>query len=410
VAGLTDRRWPLRAESVDGRPVTGDAGPVSRPLTGGLELRTARPTDLDRIAALLTDRGEPADAVDHRLIVGDPDAGWDWCAVVADGPTVAATAMLLDETLVLDGLAIPAGQVELVATAREYEGRGLARALMAWAHERSARRGQLAQVMLGIPYFYRRFGYQYAVDLPQARSLLMAPTRLDHYTVRRAGPADIAAMARLQEAAQRGYDLTMAHSPAGWRWLVARTGSSHLVVELGEVAAVEPEAAHALAAHVVAQGDGGCTVMERPGSLGGDALEGFLAPRSRQAASYYLRVPDPRALLDHMRPVLSDRLAAATGLARDGGEAIVSFFRHHVRLVYEKRAVVEVQAGGRMQAPASAGGAGVAPDLVAPLLFGPHGIVGLAERHPDVYPGPDEALMAALFPPVRADLLTIYLP
>jgi hypothetical protein len=57
-----------------------------------------------------------------------------------------------------------------------------------------------------------------------------------------------------------------------------------------------------------------------------------------------------------------------------------------------------------------AGGAGLAPDLVAPLLFGPHGIAGLAERHPDVYPGPDETLMRALFPPVSADLLTLYLP
>jgi hypothetical protein len=27
-----------------------------------------------------------------------------------------------------------------------------------------------------------------------------------------------------------------------------------------------------------------------------------------------------------------------------------------------------------------------------------------------VYPGPNEAVMRALFPPVRADLLTLYLP
>jgi len=52
----------------------------------------------------------------------------------------------------------------------------------------------------------------------------------------------------------------------------------------------------------------------------------------------------------------------------------------------------------------------VAPDLVGPLLFGPDGIAGLAERHPDVYPGPNETLVQALFPPVRADLLTFYLP
>jgi hypothetical protein len=63
-----------------------------------------------------------------------------------------------------------------------------------------------------------------------------------------------------------------------------------------------------------------------------------------------------------------------------------------------------------MQAPGVHGGAGVAPDLVASLLFGPLGIAGLADRHPDVYPGPDERLMCTLFPPLTADLLALYLP
>lgn len=52
----------------------------------------------------------------------------------------------------------------------------------------------------------------------------------------------------------------------------------------------------------------------------------------------------------------------------------------------------------------------MAPDLLAPLLFGPHGITGLARRHPDVYPGPNADLLRALFPPVHSDLLTFYMP
>ncbi len=426
---------------------------MSQPLPGGLVLRAAQPADLDQLAALLADRGEPADAVDHRLIVEDPDAGWESCAVVVDGDRVVSTATLLDETLVLDGVAIPAGQVELVATDREYEGRGLVRALMGWAHERSARRGHLAQVMIGIPYFYRQFGYQYAIALPQARSVRTVPTPPPGYVVRTAGVDDIPAMTRLQDAAQLGYTLRMPHSPACWRWLVARDGSSELLVEreglpvatgritppddevwLGEIAAADPAAAHALLAHAatvsggepgggeLGGGEGGgelgggaalpggeLKVKERAGSVGGDALEGFLAPRTEQAASYYVRVQDVAALLDHLRPVLSARLAAS-GVAQDSGEAVVSFFRHHVRLAYKDGTVGEVRSGGPMQAPAAVGGAGVAPDLVGPLLFGPYGIAGLAERHPDVYPGPNRELMSALFPPLSADLLTFYLP
>ena len=131
---------------------------VVRPLAGGLVLRTARPTDLQQIGDLLVERGEPVDRLDHRLVVEDPQSGWPACAVVVDGERVVSTALLLDETLRLADVALPAGQVELVATHRAYEGRGLVRALMSWAHERSEARGHLLQVMIGIPYYYRLFG------------------------------------------------------------------------------------------------------------------------------------------------------------------------------------------------------------------------------------------------------------
>jgi predicted N-acetyltransferase YhbS len=394
------------------------------PLPDGLVLRRSQPGDLDQLAVLLTERGEAADAVDHRLIVDDPGSGLESCAVVVDGDRVVSTATLLEETLVLSGVPIPAGQVELVATDREYEGRGLVRALMSWAHDRSARLGHLAQVMIGIPYFYRQFGYQYAIDMPHGRAARTVPPMPAGYAVRPAGAADVPAMALLQDAAQSGRDLRMPHSAACWRWLLARTGTRQVVVEragrivgtgrvtppeegvvLGEVAAAQPPAAEALLAFAAElAGAGDLTVQERNA-----ALQAHLAPRPPAANMYYARVPDATALLDHLRPVLSGRLAGA-GLTAGSGEILLSFFRHHVVLDYSGGAVTGVRAGGPMQAPAVAGGAGVAPDLIAPLLFGPHGIAGLAERHPDVYPGQNEALMRALFPPVSADLLTLYLP
>jgi hypothetical protein len=69
-----------------------------------------------------------------------------------------------------------------------------------------------------------------------------------------------------------------------------------------------------------------------------------------------------------------------------------------------------VRAGGRLQAPGAVGGAGVAPDHLGSLLLGPHGMHGPARRHPDVYPGRDPELYEVLLPPLRADLLTYYLP
>ncbi|MDR2987386.1 MAG: GNAT family N-acetyltransferase, partial [Nocardiopsaceae bacterium] len=324
---------------------------MSQSLPEGLVLRTALPSDLSQIADLLTERGEPADAVDHRLVVEDPDAGWESCAVVVAGDRVVSTATLLDERLLLGDVLIPTGQVELVATDREFEGRGLVRALMQWAHNRSANRGHLAQVMIGIPYFYRQFDYQYAIAIPHSRDVgAIQPQDGDH-VIRAAGAADIGAMTSLQDVVQREYDVRMPHSPACWRWLVARDGSSQLIVErngvpvatgritppeddevvLGEIAATDTAAAGALVGYA-SRNSGSATlkVMERAGYPAGDALEQYLAPPPRQAARYYVRVPDVAALLEHLRPVLSARLADSE-FAEQSGEVIVSFFRHHVR-------------------------------------------------------------------------------
>jgi predicted N-acetyltransferase YhbS len=397
-------------------------------LPGGLVLRTGTPEDLDQIGELLTTRGEAADALDHRLVVEDAEAGWSSCAVVVDGSRVVSTATLLDETLVLGGVLIPAGQVELVATDREYEGRGLVRALMGWAHRRSADRGHLAQVMIGIPYFYRQFGYSYALPIPATRKLTGTPPDAPGHTVRRATAGDIPTMAALQDQAQRGADLRMPHSAACWRWLVARTGSEQWLVErngmavatgrttppeeglrLAEVAAVDEAAAYALVRHASERGNGEPEVTERPGTVAGDAYAPLLGPVPDSCEMYYARVADPAALLEHLRPVLSTRLASTTELANSEGEALISFFRSHVRFKYRDGVVGPVTAGGTMQAPGAHGGAGVAPDLVPSLLFGPLGMAGLTRSHPDVYPGPNAALMRALFPPVHSDLLTFYL-
>ncbi len=249
-----------------------------------MELRTAGPGDLEQIAALLAERGEQEDALDHRLVVDDPDQGWESCAVVVDGDRVVSTLTLLDETLVLGGVEIPAGQVELVATDREYEGRGLVRRLMAWAHERSAARGHLAQVMVGIPYFYRQFGYTYAIPIPPTRPVATPPPAVAGHVVRRAEVDDIKVMAALQDGLQADLDLRMPHSAACWRWLVAREGSTLWVVErdgvpvgtgrsadsqLTEVAAVDAAAEQALLHHVLGLGpedEVEVEVTDRPGN------------------------------------------------------------------------------------------------------------------------------------------------
>jgi predicted N-acetyltransferase YhbS len=402
-----------------------------RVLPGGLLLRTSRPGDLEQVGALLAGRGDPTDAEDQRLVAEDPDAGFEATAVVVDGDRVVSTATLLSETIRVEDVVLPAGQVELVATDPDYEGRGLVRALMGWAHERSAAGGDLLQVMVGIPYFYRLFGYEYAVDIPPARPVRNLPRTSPGPVpaLRRATPADLPALARLQDAAQAGVDVAMPHPAARLRWLVAHEATTTWVLDrdgevvasarlpepeddvlVAEPTAVDPAAAEALLAAVTGLAAGRpVRVTDRPASVPGATWTDRLEAGSEEAQQYYVRVSGAGALLEALRPVLSRRFARS-GVDRGGRDVVVSTYGASWRLPVSDDGLGPVRAGGREQAPGAVGGAGVAPDQLGALLLGPLGMHGLTRRRPDVYPGRDPELYEALFPPLRADLLTYYLP
>ncbi|WP_225752610.1 GNAT family N-acetyltransferase [Actinotalea sp. Marseille-Q4924] len=351
--------------------------------------------------------------------------------MVVDGDRVVSTALLLDETVRIGDVVVPAGQVELVATDRAYEGRGLVRALMGWAHERSAARGHLLQVMIGIPYFYRLFGYEYVIDIPRARALADPPTAAGALALRGATRADLPALAALQDAAQSAYDVAVPHPSARRRWLLEHDASTTWVVErdgvvvgtvrtgaaeegaedvlVAEPAAADPAAAHLLLRAAVGRFPGATLhVVHRPLAVTGRAWGSLLAPPGETAEQYYVRLDHPERLLDALRPLLGARLRAA-GLQRR--EVVLSTFGRHYRMtVADDGALGPVAVGGPMQDPGAHGAAGVAPTHLADLLLGPLGMHGLARRRPDVYPGRDVELFEALFPPMTADLLTYYLP
>jgi hypothetical protein len=402
-------------------------------------LRTAEPRELEQIGALLVDRGEDVDALDHRLVMEDPDAGWESCAVVADGDRIVSTATLLDEQVRVGSVLLPAGQVELVATAKSHEGRGLVRALMAWAHNRSAQRGHIVQVMIGIPYFYRLFGYEYAIDIAQPRTV-DAGTDTGQAeaapNLRRASLADVPALRALQDAAQSTADVAMPHSPARTRWLVQHESSTTWVLDRDgqvvastrvpvdddaeadllatEVAATDALAAQELLSRLRAwAGPRQLRVVGRPGTITDLAWSEQLRPEDTEAQQYYVRIPDPATLIERLRPVLDQRLACARAAGTPTGDVpavVLSTFGRHYRLPIGPDGLGAVTSGGPLQAPGAVGGAGVAPDALGALLLGQRGIAALTRQRPDVYPGPNQALFETLFPPQTADLLTYYLP
>ncbi|WP_394616675.1 GNAT family N-acetyltransferase [Lentzea sp. JNUCC 0626] len=379
-----------------------------------MEIRTSRPEDVDQVEKLVVSRHDPSDGVDARLLMTDPEAGCDWVGVADDDGRIVSTATLMDETVTLAGVGIPAGQIEQVATDAEYEGRGLVRQLMDWAHERSAERGHLVQLVMGVPYFYRQFGYAYAIPVKQNRALLSKPEPGEGQVLRRATEADIPALQELQDQAQRDAGLRMGHTTPCWRWLLNRTGSITWIVERDGIPVATgrstPEEEGDVVLGEIAGDDDGVSALVAeldPAEVGErhPALEPHLAPRNPELDQVMVRLPDVPALFEHLRPVFTERLRG-----HEPETVVLSFYRTHVRFHWDGERMGPLEWGGTMQGPGAQGGAGIAPDLLAPLLFGPHGMDGLRRIFSDVYPGPKKDLMFRLFPPVTSDLLTFYLP
>ena len=119
-----------------------------------------------------------------------------------------------------------------------------------------------------------------------------------------------------------------------------------------------------------------------------------------------MRVPDPAALLDALRPEL---LAQTRAHGLKQGEALISFYRSHVRLSWDETKMGLAVESAPLQAPVSAGGSGIPLQSLASLVFG-CGAASLEARFPDANLGTQAEVMANLFPPRTADLLTFYLP
>ena len=376
------------------------AGPM------GLELRPAVAADVDQIA----------DAARRTWRAGRMRSTCGSSSTTTSGSTASRSSStahawcpprsLLDETLTVrhpgGRLDVAAGQVELVATDTGYEGRGLVRALMAWAHERSADArarppGHDRDPVL-LPGVRLRVRDRHPAGAAGARRC-RAPDA--GWSVRPATAGDVAAMDRLQDAAQAPRDVTMPRSAAEWRWVLGsdviddmggrarRVGRRHGRSSGGEDEVVLDRGGRGR------PGGGRCArrrrrrcrrvhVATRPQSLRCGPTARDRRPHGRAVLRAHLPTPPPCSTGGGRRSAA--RLSAA-GLDRRGSRHRRVDVRRPLPDGRHRRRRGPGAAGGPMQAPGAAGGCGVAPDALPALLTGPHGMHGLARRRPDVYPG-----------------------
>jgi GNAT superfamily N-acetyltransferase len=86
---------------------------------------------------------------------------------------IVSSLGLMTQTWTYDGVPLQVGQVELVGTHPDYRGRGLIHAQMEVIERMLDARGCVLSCIEGIPYFYRQFGYEYAIPLGSCANLLL---------------------------------------------------------------------------------------------------------------------------------------------------------------------------------------------------------------------------------------------
>ncbi len=369
------------------------------------------------------DQGATCAALLHH----HPTIAWDEFVLVEDEARgeVVSTTCSIPGRLQLEGVTLRAAMLEMVVTHPDYRRRGLVRRQIDHFHGRAAAKAVDLCIIEGIPYYYRQFGYAYALDhwatdvLPTA---LIPDTPIPPAIhVRRAATADIPALAALHRDSLGALPLHAARSAADWVYLLDAAQYPICVVEgggttnaLGYICAwrsadhatltiAECGFADAAAALAVLQW---CKPMASILQLGWPE-QGMLLQVGRGLGSHphtgdqwLIRIPDWMRLLQKFGPIWTARLARA-GYHQLTTELTINLFRQAYRLHFVDGTLAGVDALGFVDASMGAEGGDlcISPDAFTRLLFGYRTLEELRDAWPDTaIRALRRPLLDALFP------------
>lgn len=420
-------------------------------LGNGLLLRWANEDEKDALAEFNADihrdtPDEPSDVVRqwvYDLVNGrHPTTNVSDFTVVVDqndNDRIVSSLNLISQRWRYEEIEFGVGRPELVGTVESHRRRGLVRHQMHAVHAKSAARGELVQIITGIPWYYRQFGYEMAIDMSGGHNFIFR-TPLDKletpYQLRPATKADIPMLLELYQQhcqydmLQRVRDAEICEfegfeaseqSPYSRNFHMIETVDGNTAVgyieykqwnnlavrEFGVKAGVSwRPAIFAALKYLKAKTDELNKTRETPlvhaaFVLGKthpvyDALGNQLEKMFRPYA-YFVRVPDLPAFLLHIAPVLERRLAESVLVGHSGTHKL-TFYRSHLELVLENGRFTQIAPYEPKEwSDANA----LFPELTfLQLLFGHHSLDELKAAHPDCYTQQEETavLLNILFP------------
>ncbi len=377
----------------------------------------------------------------------------DFTVVVDENKTgkIVSSGVLISQIWSIGGIAFGCGRPELIATDPDYRRQGLVRAQMEAMHQKSKARGELVQAITGIPWYYRKFGYEMALNLGGSRHLgldKLKPIPQDQQPTYRLRPANLADLPILKTL----YDIQCASSlvsccreDAVWRYEIANSQPERIsqrtlrVIETmnGEVVgyaaliifpradtvneiAVIPD--HSLRSAGLFLARALKDALQKDSKSGANQVIGIFfnlgashpvyealaeeLDRPRSPYAWYLRVNDLQAFLAHIRPLLEKRLAGSVMAGHDGVLRL-NFYEYQLALRFQEGRLLEIDT---YKAKHFFDGDAYFPDLTfMQLLFGYRSLDELKYARADCFTENAEAtvLLNALFPKQHSDVIPL---
>lgn len=416
--------------------------PYREELPGGLALRSVRDMqDVERLAAfngVVHDQGV-ADMT-RELILNHPGTRPEHWLYVEDPRTreVVSSLCLIPWTLTYEGVSLQAGEMGIVGTREDHRHQGLIRA-QAVRHAELLREGgyHLSHIQ-GIPYFYRQFGYEYALPLEGGWRLELdmvqdAPAS-PNYAYRLATPEDVGILGKLYRQAASNLAIHAERDEGIWHYLLGPSMRTEMATETWLISG--PDSKPVAYVRIPNGGFGEGLIVNEASPLdvrlSTDVLRQVKAwcvergkpyirlclPETHtlvQAARYLgahslgyyawqIRLVDIQRLLTRIGPVLERRIAESpiAGLSED---VCLNLYREAYTLAFRE---------GRLTGVASIGFTGhggirIPPHLLAPLLLGYRSREELAQTYHDVGVSPRwQPVVDVLFPKQPSFLYTAY--
>ncbi len=408
-----------------------------RDLGNGLILRCAQKSDIklliEHVDTVFVD--EEVGPLLSRLHKYHPDFPLTDNFVVYDTNKgkIAAYLCLFRSTCILNGTEFTIGHMEIVGTHPDYRNQGLIRWLNEAFEERVAEYGLPLLVIAGIPFFYRIFGYEYAIPLggtlpvPSEAIPALKKGEKEPVTITKVTAKSFPLYLKCRDKGNAYLDFyrkltlkdygylskgKLGEAVAIELYLVKEgkraVGSFHILVAWGNVEIRELWLEDAKYIPSILRFAKKITIkmskplhIEKPSK---DSLIPYLERISGscfgKAYAWYVRIPSIKRFLLTIRPVLETRLANSE-FKMWTGRLRLSCYREGYELVFRKGKLVEVRHLERKEVKDM--DVQIPPLVANQLLMGYRTFGELSQIYPDVLGNSLKIpLVEVLFPKIRA--------